>query len=246
MSTYSVLIYSKDSPICRKLFSYMNLDHMKNFHIVNADYPETRKRIINSGIKEVPCFIICFQDDYTVERYEGLLALKWFLRVYLPQYRKALIKQQDRIITKEIIMRKEEQKLEEDEEDDKSSLLMYPPETQNVQENFNGSNRLSTNQLNFNKGEGHDDMVSSSVHDTDFTSMNSEIKTPKKIDINQVKSQAMNDRPDLNEIGKIKPPPKIITDEIPPSNLNTDDIVMLSEIEVPKTKKTKTKTKLKS
>lgn len=259
MTTYSVLLYSVTSPICKKLFSYMNQDQLKSFHLVNTDYPETRKKIIRAGIKEVPCFIICFQDDYTVERYEGILALKWYLRVYLPEYRKYIVKQQERTMIKQ----EEEYKNDVEEEntkEEKFSPLLLANHDENVElESMINQNKpgkkvspdlirySSTNNVKVNKGEGHEKMLNSSLKgNEDFTQMNSEIKTPKKIDINQVKSMAIQEREELSD--KNGNTPKMSNEIINKNPLQMDGIELLTDIDEliqqpDKPKKTKSKKK---
>jgi hypothetical protein len=85
---YSILLFSKYSTSCRKLFDIMK-DSRIDFSFLSTlclDNPEVRKQIMTAkhfDINTVPC-IICIFPTGGVETYEGVHAFAWIERMIPP------------------------------------------------------------------------------------------------------------------------------------------------------------------
>lgn len=79
---HSVLLYSKYSQTCNKLFeitSSSGIDFSKILSLVSIDSEDVRKRIKNDkrfGIQTVPCLLLLYTNG-TVEKYEGHDVFLW-------------------------------------------------------------------------------------------------------------------------------------------------------------------------
>jgi hypothetical protein len=79
---HSVLLYSKYSQTCNKLFEITNssgIDFSKILSLVCIDSEDVRKRIKNDkrfGIQTVPCLLLLYTNG-TVEKYEGQDVFIW-------------------------------------------------------------------------------------------------------------------------------------------------------------------------
>jgi len=98
MNQFYVVLFSQFSQSSQKFInSIQSADIGINFNLLNIDNPDARKKILTNkklNIKNVPCLLVVYQENGSVEKYEGQDCFIWLNDILVKKQQQIIQQQQ--------------------------------------------------------------------------------------------------------------------------------------------------------